>query len=81
MLPALIARLPADRRRLGLRPVQMAGHLHLTYRQYLALEAGELKIDNALFERIVDVCGWPRALLTGTVATSHSPTLAAGEYG
>jgi hypothetical protein len=24
----------------------MAGHLDLTYRQYLALEAGELEIDN-----------------------------------
>jgi hypothetical protein len=50
--------------------VQMAGHLHLTYRQYLALEAGELEIDNELFERIVEVCGWPRVLVTGTVATA-----------
>ena len=59
VLPALIARLPKDRKRLGLRPVQMAGMLHLTYRKYLALEAGEMEIDNELYERIVDVCGWP----------------------
>jgi hypothetical protein len=70
MLPALVARLPADRKRLGLRPVQMAGHLHLTYRQYLALEPGDLEVDNELYERIVSVCGWP----TGSAATRESPT-------
>jgi hypothetical protein len=68
----VIAQLPDDRKRLGLRPVQMAGMLHLTYRQYLALEAGELEIDNVLHERIVDVCGWPR----DHVALAGSPTLA-----
>jgi hypothetical protein len=49
----------------------MAGMLHLTYRQCLALEAGEMEIDNALCERIVEVCGWPGA----SCATSGSPTL------
>ena len=37
----------------------MAGHLGLTLRQYRALEAGELWIDNNLYERIVGLCGWP----------------------
>jgi Helix-turn-helix domain len=60
MLPALIAHLPADRERLGLREVQMAGRLGLTLREYRALEAGELQLDYALYLRIVDVCGWPR---------------------
>lgn len=59
MLPALIAHLPADRERLGLRPVQMAARLGLTLRDYRALEAGELQLDYELFERIWTVCGWP----------------------
>ncbi len=44
MLPALVQRLPEDRERLGLRSVQMAGHLHLTFRPYRASEVGELPI-------------------------------------
>jgi hypothetical protein len=36
------------------------------------LEAGELEIDNDLYERIVEACGWPR----GHAATVDSPTLA-----
>ena len=40
MLPALIARLPKDRKRLSLRPVQMADRLHLTPR-YVSLEAAK----------------------------------------
>jgi hypothetical protein len=70
VLPAVVTNLPADRSGSGSPTVQMAGHLHLTYRQYLALEAGELEIDNELFERIVPVCGWP----TGSAATRESPT-------
>jgi hypothetical protein len=45
------------------------------YREFVSLAAGELELDNALYERIVDVCGWPRA----DVATADSPTLADGE--
>ena len=60
MLPALAQRLPKDRERLGLREVQMAGMLHLTFRQYQELEAGQLWIDFDLYERIVELCGWPR---------------------
>ncbi len=56
----LIRSLAADRKRLGLREVQMAGRLGLTMRQYRALEAGELPVTNDLFELICDVCGWPR---------------------
>jgi hypothetical protein len=48
----------------------MAWILGLTVREYRALEAGELEVDNDLYERIVDVCGWP----TGSVATRESPT-------
>jgi hypothetical protein len=59
VLPALIQHLPAHRERLGERPVQVAGMLGLTLREYRALEVGELFITNDLFERICDVCGWP----------------------
>lgn len=38
----------------------MAGQLHLTIRQYRSLEAGELHITFNLYERIVELCGWPR---------------------
>ena len=44
----------------AVRPVQMAGHLELTLSEYRALEAGELHITNDLYERIVELCGWPR---------------------
>lgn len=60
MLPILVRELPADRKRLGLREVQMAGRLGLTLADYRALEAGELHITNDLYERIVMLCGWPR---------------------
>jgi hypothetical protein len=60
MLPALVQHLPRDRERMGLREVEMAGRLHLTLREYRSLEAGELHITNDLYERIADLCGWPR---------------------
>jgi hypothetical protein len=44
----------------GSREVQMAGLLHLTFRQYQELEAGDLWISFDLYERIVELCGWPR---------------------
>jgi hypothetical protein len=59
MLPIIVQHLPRDRERLGLREVEMAGLLHLTLRQYRALEAGELWIDYGLYERVVELCGWP----------------------
>lgn len=43
---------------MGLRPMQMAGHLGLTLAEYRALEAGELNITFDLYERIVELCGW-----------------------
>ena len=60
MLPILVQHLPRDRDRMGLRQVQMAGRLRLTMTEYQALEAGELHIDYDLYERIVDLCGWPK---------------------
>ncbi len=45
---------------MGLRPVQMAGRLHLTLGEHRVLEAGELNISNDLYERMVELCGWPR---------------------
>jgi hypothetical protein len=80
VLPALIAHLPADRKGLGLSAVQMAGHLGLTYRQYLALEAGEIELhDNDLYLRICQVCGWPDGRDPAAGTTTDSPTLAIGE--
>jgi hypothetical protein len=70
VLPALIAHLPDDRRRLGLRFCRMAWLLGLSVREYQALEAGELEPDAELDERIAELCGWP----TGLCATSASPT-------
>jgi Helix-turn-helix domain len=60
MLPILVQHLPRDRDRMGLRPVQIAGRLGLTLVEYHSLEAGELHISNDLYERIVELCGWPR---------------------
>ena len=60
VLPALITHLPADRERLGLREVQMAGRLELTLREYRDLEAGQLDLSYDLYERIVGLRGWPR---------------------
>ena len=60
MLPIILQHLPRDRERMGFRPVQMAGRLELTLAEYRALEAGELHISNDLYERIVELCGWPR---------------------
>jgi len=45
---------------MGLREVQMAGRLGLTLAEYRALGAGEIHISNDLYERIVDLCGWPK---------------------
>ena len=40
---------------MGLRPVQMAGRLHLTLTEYRALEAGELHIDSDSYLSITDL--------------------------
>jgi hypothetical protein len=32
----------------------------LTLAEHRALEAGELHVTNDLYERIVELCGWPR---------------------
>lgn len=49
----------------------MAGLLHLTFRQYQELETVELRIGFDLYERIVDLCGWPRGRVDGC---SRSPS-------
>jgi len=59
MLPIIVQHLPRDREWMGLREVEMAGRLHLTLREYRCLEAGELHITFDLYERIVELCGWP----------------------
>jgi len=38
----------------------MSGWLVPTLAEYRSLEAGELHITNDLYERIVELCGWPR---------------------
>lgn len=51
---------PADRERLGLSVGQMAWRLGLTIQEYRELEADELRISFDPYERIVEVCGWPK---------------------
>jgi hypothetical protein len=52
-----------DRQRLGLRECRAAWLLGLTVRQYRALEAGEDSLlVGQVWERMVDVFQWPRAL-------------------
>lgn len=36
------------------------GDVGLTLREYRSLEVGELNFTHDLYERIVEVCGWPR---------------------
>ena len=60
MLPILVQHLPRDRERLGVSEGHMAWLLGITRREYRELEAGRLHISNDLYQRIVDVCGWPR---------------------
>lgn len=60
MLPIIVQHLPRDREQLGLREIQMAGRLRLTFAEYRALEAGDLHITNDLYELIVELGGWPR---------------------
>ena len=74
MLPILVQHLPRDRDRMGLRQVQMAGRLRLTMTEYQALEAGELHIDYDLYERIVDLCGWPKDRVTSMQGLGRAST-------
>jgi DNA-binding XRE family transcriptional regulator len=59
-LALLVQHLPRDRERMGLSEGHMAWLLGLTRRQYRELEAGRLNISYELYERICEVCGWPR---------------------
>jgi hypothetical protein len=60
MLPDPGSALPRDRERMAFERFEIAGRLHPTLRRYQNLESGELLITNDLYERIVDLCGWPR---------------------
>jgi plasmid maintenance system antidote protein VapI len=48
-----------DREGLGLRECRAAWLLGLTVREYRALEAGDASITPDLWDRMVDVFGWP----------------------
>jgi hypothetical protein len=52
-----------DRERLGLRECRAAWLLGLTVRQYRALEDGDSFVMPDLWERMVEVFDWPKALL------------------
>jgi len=66
-LAAFPAMLEFDRQDLGLRECRAAWLLGLTVRQYRQLEAGEQAPLNAdVWERIVEVFGWPRAFSGST---------------
>ena len=60
MLPVPVRHLPRDREEMGLTESHMAWRLGLTRPEYRQLEAGTLHISYELYERIVDVCGWPK---------------------
>ncbi|MEZ0236202.1 MAG: hypothetical protein ACAH81_14845 [Actinomycetota bacterium] len=60
MLPILVQHLPRDRDRMGLREVQMAGRLGLNPHRIPGARGGEMHISFDLYERIVELCGWPR---------------------
>ena len=45
---------------MGLREVNMAGRLSLTLAHYRELDVGELRITNDLYERTMELCGWPK---------------------
>jgi hypothetical protein len=47
---------------MGLREVQLAGRVGLTLADYRALESGALHISFDLYERIVELSGWPRGV-------------------
>jgi len=70
VLPTLIRHLPADRRRLGLREVQLAGRLGLTLQEYRALEAGELT--HQLRPERADLRAVRVATMTGPGCSSRS---------
>jgi hypothetical protein len=48
-----------DRQRLGLRECRAAWLLGLSVRQYRSLESGDAAITSDLWERMVEVFGWP----------------------
>ena len=60
MLPILVQHLPRDRERLDVSEGHMAWLLGISRPDYKELEAGRLFISNDLYERIIEVCGWPR---------------------
>jgi hypothetical protein len=51
-----------DRKREGLRECRAAWLLGLTVREYRAIEAGDAEVSADLWERMVEVFQWPRAL-------------------
>ena len=58
-----------DRQRLRLRECRAAWLLGLTVREYRALEAGDATVTPDVWERMVEVFGWPQSLVVGGLAT------------
>jgi hypothetical protein len=59
-LAAFPQMLERDRERAGLRVARADWLLGLTVREYRELEAGDAAITSDLWERMVEVFGWPR---------------------
>jgi hypothetical protein len=48
-----------DRERYGLTPAQGAGRLGISWSEYLELEAGTRWPSSTVWERMVELYGWP----------------------
>ncbi len=61
MAPMFATMLATDRKRWGLRVCRAAWLLGVSVREYRLLEAGDGDVTSDVWDRMVEVFGWPRA--------------------
>ncbi len=61
MVPPFASMLKSDRKRWGLRECRAAWLLGVSVREYRLLEAGDGDVTSDVWDRMVEVFGWPRA--------------------
>jgi predicted transcriptional regulator len=61
MVPLFAGMLERDRKRWGLRVCRAAWLLGVSVREYRLLEAGDGDVTSDVWDRMVEVFGWPRA--------------------